>query len=71
MQTPTDHGVLCSCPCDKYSYTGLHDKLRTELYLYDIYLLCQHHSLFDLLEQGASELVSVFQNTFIIVAHRI
>ena len=28
-------------------------------------------SLFDLLERGASELVSVFQNTFIIVAHHI
>ena len=43
MQILTDRGVLC-CPCDKYSYTGLHDKLCTELYLYDIYLLCQHHS---------------------------
>ena len=20
MQTLTNHGVLCSCPCDKYSY---------------------------------------------------
>ena len=44
MQTLTDRGVLCSYPCDKYSNTGLYDKLRTELCLFDTYQLCQYHS---------------------------
>ena len=32
-----DPSVHRSRPCYQYSYTRLHDKLRTELYLYDIY----------------------------------